>query len=102
MAGRKQRGRGGGRGYRGGRGFGRGGSRGGRGDGSHGRGRGRGQGYRYVTMDEVDGDFVVDIAHPRTSLPPFWRMFFMAGALQSPGMTRAVVRRLRAQGDANA
>ncbi|KAH8993509.1 hypothetical protein EDB92DRAFT_1854568 [Lactarius akahatsu] len=56
MAGRKQRGRGGGRGYRGGRGFPRGGGRGGRG-GSRGRGWGGGAGH--VAMHEIDDDFVI-------------------------------------------
>ncbi|KAI9448836.1 hypothetical protein BJY52DRAFT_1364366 [Lactarius psammicola] len=83
MAGRKQHGRGGGRGYRGGRGFGpsRGGGGGGRGGGSRSRGRGG-----YVALHEIDGDFVVDPVpfHPRDNpcrgaAPPSARGYKRAG-----------------------
>ena len=97
MAGRKQHGRGGGRGHRGGRGFSRGGNRGSRGS-DGGRGRGRGRGLGHVMMDEIDDDFVVDIVPSRTSGPSFWHMFFMVGALQSQGRIRAAVRHIRAHG----
>ncbi|KAH9055548.1 hypothetical protein EDB87DRAFT_1579780 [Lactarius vividus] len=85
MAGRKQRGRGGGRGYRGGRGFPRGGSRGGRG-GSRGRRWDGGAGY--VATHEIDDDFVVQ-SHPfqpwardnsqRGAAPPNARGYQRAG-----------------------
>jgi hypothetical protein len=97
MAGRKQRGRGGGRGYRGVGGFGRGGGRGGRGGGGSGRGRGRGRWVDYLRTDDIDDNYVV-----RTSSPSFWLVSFMVRALQAPGITRGVVRRLRTQGDRNA
>ena len=93
MAGRKQRGRGGGRGYRGGRGSSRGGGRGGRGGGGGSRGRGRGLGY--AMRDEIDDDFVV--VPFCTSGHHFWHMSFMCGALQTPGITRGEVRRLLIQ-----
>ncbi|KAI9437622.1 hypothetical protein H4582DRAFT_1956394 [Lactarius indigo] len=80
MAGRKQRGRGGGRGNRGGRGFPRGGGRGGRG-GS--RGRGRGGGVGYVAMHEIDGDFVIE------SLPFHLRDNSRRGATPPRGYKRA-------------
>ena len=69
MAGRKQRGRGSSRGYRGDRGFGRGGGRGG-------RGRGRGRGLGYMMTDDYDDDYV-----DCTSRPPFWLISFMVRAL---------------------
>lgn len=69
MAGRKQRGRGSSRGYRGDRGFGRGGGRGG-------RGRGRGRGLGYMMTDDYDDDYG-DCA----SRPPFWLISFMVRAL---------------------
>ena len=97
MAGRKQRGRGGGRGYHGGRGFGRG--RGGRGGGGRGRGRGHGLGYM---MHEIDDDFVVEPVPFRTSGPPSWRMSFMVGPLQTPGVTHGATRRLLTQEDTTA
>lgn len=81
MAGRKQRGRGGGRGYRGDKGFGRGGGRGGGGGGGSARGRGRGRGASYAMTDDIDDEYVV-----RTSGPPFWLISFMVRALQSPGL----------------
>jgi hypothetical protein len=90
MAGRKQRGRGGGRGFRGGRGPSRGGGRGGRGG-----GRGRGRGLGYATTDEIDDDFVVVPAC--TSGHHFWHISFMCGALQTPKITRGEVRRLLMQ-----
>ena len=76
MAGRKQRGRGSSRGYRGDRGFGRGGGRGGRGGSGSARGRGRGRGLGYMTTDDYDDDYG-DCA----SRPPFWLISFMVRAL---------------------
>ena len=76
MAGRKQRGRGASRGYRGDRGFGRGGGRGGRGGGGSARSRGRGRGLGNMMTDDYDDDYV-----DCTSRPPFWLISFMVRAL---------------------